>query len=81
MSSELRVITEDELFIEQSMQDEFNIATKYIVNLLEVFKRTHNKTAKKIYISDDEELQSIMMWVIDSLGLTFERTGKKTYLE
>ena len=35
----------------------------------------------ELYVSDDNELQSVLMYSADILGLKYDRTQKKTYLE
>tara|TARA_R110000744_G_scaffold305086_1_gene413446 strand:- start:338 stop:598 length:261 start_codon:yes stop_codon:yes gene_type:complete len=61
--------------------DEFEIVMDHLIVMVSEFQLMHGREPTKIYVSDDNEVQSVMMYSADTLGLEYDRTEKKTYLE
>jgi hypothetical protein len=76
----LRIINEDELNPPQ--EDEAEVALSYLLRLMAAYQEKNKAAPYKVYVSDTEELQSMIMYAASTIGLKFDRTAKpKTYLE
>jgi hypothetical protein len=81
MEHDLSVIDETTLLkASLSTEEEIDIAVNMITSLLREYLK-HKTSPSRIYVSDYEELQSIIMYVAPTFGLEYARTSKKTYLE
>jgi len=68
-------------FVDDVLQteDEYDVAMAAIIKIVDKFQSDTGEPATVVYLSDDEELQSIMMWVCVQEGWRFKRTTKATY--
>ena len=81
---DISTMTVGDLFMEDNfdwVNDEEAVAFNRIEELIREFKKDNGRRPTKIYVSNDEELQSYLMWFSASYGLTSERTEKGTSLE
>ena len=81
---DISTMTVGDLFMEDNfdwVNDEEAVAFNRIEELIREFKKDNGRRPTKIYVSNDEELQSYLMWFSSSYGLKSERTEKGTYLE
>ena len=81
---DISTMTVGDLFMEDNfdwVNDEEAVAFNRIEELIREFKKDNGRSPTKIYVSNNEELQSYLMWFSSSYGLTSERTEKGTYLE
>ena len=62
-------------------EQEVLYSTNIISKLLAGWTDNHATRPKKIWVSDDDELQSIIMFVAPLFGLKYGRTQKQTYIE
>ena len=62
-------------------EQEVQISTHIITDLLAGWIGKNANRPKKIWISDNDELQSIIMFVAPLFGLKYGRTPKQTYIE
>ncbi len=60
---------------------EVDVATMTIGALMTAWGKNNSSPPKKIWVSDNEELQSIIMLIASAFGLEYGRTQKQTYLE
>jgi hypothetical protein len=82
MDDTLRIVTENDVaFIQNDEEVEYDKAVEIVSKLYGDFVYQHDTKPTKIYVSDNEELQSYIMWVVTTFGLKYERTEKKTYME
>ena len=63
------------------VNDEEAMAFNRIEELIRDFTKTNGKKPTKIYVGNDEEIQSYLLWFSASYGLKSEPTEKITYLE
>jgi hypothetical protein len=70
-------------FFETTELDQEQIsATDKLENLIREYKRKHKRLPTKLYISENEELSSYLMWAGMAYSLKSEITRKvKTYVE
>tara|TARA_Y100001963_G_scaffold158724_1_gene259414 strand:+ start:228 stop:476 length:249 start_codon:yes stop_codon:yes gene_type:complete len=81
---DISTMTVGDLFMEDNfdwVNDEEAMAFNRIEELIREFKKDNGRSPTKIYVSNNEELQSYLMWFSSSYGLKSERTEKGTYLE
>ena len=81
---DISTMTVGDLFMEDNfdwVNDEEAVAFNRIEELIREFKKDNGRRPTKIYVSNNEELQSYLMWFSSSYGLKSERTEKGTYLE
>ena len=81
---DINTMTVGDLFIEDNydwVNDEEAVAFTRIENLIRDFPKNNGKKPTKIYVSNDEELQSYLLWFSASYNLKSEPTEKATYLE
>ena len=81
---DISTMTVGDLFMEDNfdwVNDEEAMAFNRMEELIREFKKDNGRSPTKIYVSNNEELQSYLMWFSASYGLTSERTEKGTYLE
>ena len=81
---DISTMTVGDLFMEDNfdwVNDEEAMAFNRIEELIREFKKDNGRRPTKIYVSNNEELQSYLMWFSSSYGLKSERTEKGTYLE
>ena len=62
-------------------EQEVLYSTNIISKLLAGWAGNRATRPKKIWVSDDDELQSIIMFVAPLFGLKYGRTPKQTYIE
>ena len=62
-------------------EQEVQTSTHIITNLLAGWIGKNANRPKKIWVSDNDELQSIIMFVAPLFGLKYGRTPKQTYIE
>ena len=62
-------------------EQEIQATTRVITNLLAGWLGKNASRPKKIWVSDNDELQSIIMFVAPLFGLKYGRTQKQTYIE
>ena len=77
-------MTVGDLFMEDNydwVNDEEAVAFTRIEGLIRDFTKTNGKKPTKIYVGNDEEIQSYLLWFSASYGLKSEPTEKATYLE
>ena len=81
---DISTMTVGDLFMEDNydwVNDEEAVAFTKIEDLIREFKKDNGRNPTKIYVGNNEELQSYLLWFSASYGLTSERTKKSTYLE
>ena len=81
---DISTMTVGDLFMEDNfdwVNDVEAMAFSRIEELIRDFKKDNGRSPTKIYVSNNEELQSYLMWFSSSYGLKSERTEKGTYLE
>jgi len=62
-------------------EQEVQISTHIITDLLAGWIGKNANRPEKIWVSDNDELQSIIMLVAPFFGLKYGRTPKQTYIE
>ena len=62
-------------------EQEVQTSTHIITNLLAGWLSKNANRPEKIWVSDNDELQSIIMFVAPLFGLKYGRTQKQTYIE
>tara|TARA_R110000772_G_scaffold108163_1_gene210974 strand:+ start:242 stop:451 length:210 start_codon:yes stop_codon:yes gene_type:complete len=62
-------------------EQEVQTSTHIITNLLARWLSKNANRPEKIWVSDNDELQSIIMFVAPLFGLKYGRTQKQTYIE
>jgi len=62
-------------------EQEVQISTHIITDLLAGWIGKNANRPEKIWVSDNDELQSIIMFVAPLFGLKYGRTQKQTYIE
>ena len=62
-------------------EQEIQASTRVITNLLAGWLGKNASRPEKIWVSDNDELQSIIMFVAPLFGLKYGRTPKQTYIE
>ena len=67
--------------IQLEHEEEYERATLILQRLFIEFVDEHDKQPTEFYISDDEELQSILMLVCMENHYGYNRTSKETYCE
>jgi len=81
---DISTMTVGDLFMEDNydwVNDEEAVAFSRIEELIRNFIKTNGKKPTKIYVGNDEEIQSYLLWFSASYGLKSEPTKKTTYLE
>ena len=81
---DISTMTVGALFMEANYawdNDEEAMAFNRIEELIRDFTKTNGKKPTKIYVGNDEEIQSYLLWFSASYGLKSEPTEKITYLE
>ena len=81
---DISTMTVGDLFMEDNydwVNDEEAMAFTRIEGLIRDFTKTNGKKPTKIYVGNDEEIQSYLLWFSASYGLKSEPTEKITYLE
>ena len=81
---DISTMTVGDLFMEDNydwVNDEEAMAFNRIEELIRDFTKTNGKKSTKIYVGNDEEIQSYLLWFSASYGLKSEPTEKITYLE
>ena len=81
---DISTMTVGDLFMEDNydwVNDEEAVAFTRIEGLIRDFTKTNGKKPTKIYVGNDEELQSYLLWFSASYGLKAEPPEKPTYLE
>jgi hypothetical protein len=81
---DISTMTVGDLFVEDNydwVNDEEAVAFTRIEDLIRDFTKTNGKKPTKIYVGNDEEIQSYLLWFSSSYGLKSEPTKKTTYLE
>ena len=81
---DISTMTVGDLFMEDNydwVYDEEAMAFNRIEELIRDFTKTNGKKPTKIYVGNDEEIQSYLLWFSASYGLKSEPTEKITYLE
>lgn len=61
--------------------EEFEIVMDHLILMVAEFQLMHGRDPTTLYVSDRNEVQSVMMYSANALGLKYDRTEKKTYLE
>jgi hypothetical protein len=65
-----------------NIDDEMKVAELKLWALIEKYQEDNEGQGPNIiYISDDEELQSLMMWECVQQGWDYDRTTKPTYAD
>lgn len=64
-----------------TQDQDLDTAMAYISDKVAGYECRTGVSAAKVYVSDEEELQSYMMYAAQLLGIKYERTHKKTYVE
>ena len=70
-----------EEFLTLEVDEEFELGMDHLIWMITKFQEAHGREPTTLYVSDDNELQSVLMYSADTLGLKYDRTQKKTYLE
>ena len=70
-----------EKFLTLELDEEFELGMDHLIWMITKFQEAHGREPTKLYVSDDNELQSVLMYSANTLGLEYDRTQKKTYLE
>ena len=70
-----------EEFLTLEVDEEFELGMDHLIWMITKFQEAHGREPTKLYVSDDNELQSVLMYSANTLGLEYDRTQKKTYLE
>ena len=81
---DISTMTVGDLFMEDNydwVNDEEAVAFTRIEGLIRDFTKNNGKKPTKIYVGNDEEIQSYLLWFSSSYGLKSEPTEKATYLE
>ena len=81
---DVSTMTVGDLFIEDNydwVNDEEAVVFSRIEELIRNFIKDNGKKPTKIYVGNDEEMQSYLLWFSSSYGLKSEPTKKTTYLE
>jgi len=66
---------------EDWVDDEEALTFTHIEDLIREFIINNNRRPTKLYVSDNEEYQSYLLWFGKSFNLETERTKKVTYLK
>lgn len=74
----LRVVDDE---VNNTHEEELDIAIAIVVELVHKFTAATGLKPTKIHVSDDDELQSFIMYAANICGIQYERTHKKTYVE
>tara|TARA_Y100001951_G_C11075601_1_gene148494 strand:- start:92 stop:337 length:246 start_codon:yes stop_codon:yes gene_type:complete len=80
---DFNTMTVGDLFIENQdwVNDEEALVFTRIQDLIREFIKTNGKRPTKLYVGNDEEFQSYLLWFAGSFKLQSTRTEKTTYLE
>jgi len=64
-----------------TLEDEYENAVLWLQKLTMKYVDIHGEQPTNIYISNKEELQSIIMWVCTEYGYEFNRTDQASYCD